>query len=94
MKKLWELVKALWEKVKKWFKETALDWIKKGWLHALNVVVILFAYGKLDDCGSKAAGWVGFYGFLLLGYWIFWKFLGADKVVKKFIEERKKNKVQ
>lgn len=85
-KKLWEKIKAfavaIWEKIKKWFINTAWPWIKKSWLQIVNVLVVLFAYGKLDDLGSPAAGLVGLWGFILLAYWIFWKFFGADKVVK------------
>jgi len=86
-------LKALWEKIKKWAKETALPWLKKSWLQIVNVVIVLFAYGQLDNAGvAVAAGIVGLWGFILLGYWIFWKFLGADKVVKAFIKQQREKK--
>lgn len=85
-------MKKLWEKIKKWFTVTALPWLKKAWLQIVNVFVVLLAYGKLDDCGSGATWFVGLWGFVLLAYWIFWKFFGADKVVKDFIKERKERK--
>ena len=83
--------KKLWEKVKKWAKETALPWLKKAWLQIVNVIIVLFAYGQLDNAGmAVAAGIVGFWGFILLGFWIFWKFFGADKAIKALIAQKKK----
>ena len=85
--------KKLWDKVKKWAKETALPWLKKAWLQIVNVIIVLFAYGQLDDAGlAVAATIVGLWGFVLLGYWIFWKFFGADKAVKGLIAQKKKKK--
>ena len=86
-------LKALWEKIKKWAKETALPWLKKSWLQIVNVIIVLFAYGQLDNAGAAvAAGIVGFWGFILLGYWIFWKLFGMDKVVKAFIKQQREKK--
>jgi Kef-type K+ transport system membrane component KefB len=60
-------MKKLWGLIKKWFQKTAWGWIKKGWLHIVNLIVVLF----------------GFWLFcLLLGYWIFWKFFGLEKFFK------------
>jgi hypothetical protein len=88
-----EKLKKLWELIKKWAKETALPWLKTAWLQIVNVLVVLFAYGKLDDAGlAGAATIVGLWGFILLAYWIFWKLLGADKIVKAFIAQQKKKK--
>ena len=84
-------MKNIWEKIKKWAKLTALPWLKKAWLQIVNVFIVLFAYGQLDNAGlAVAAGIVGFWGFILLAYWIFWKLLGADKVVKSYIAQKKK----
>jgi len=80
-------IKNLWEKILKWGKTTALPWLLKSWLQIVNVLIVLFAYGKLDDLGSPAAGLVGFWGFILLAYWIFWKFFGADKVVMPMLKK-------
>jgi len=92
-------LKALWEKIKKWAKETALPWFKKGWLQIVNVLIVLFAYGQFDNLlqGQEihlglVTTIVGVWGFILLGYWIFWKLFGADKVVKALIAQRKKKK--
>jgi nuclear transport factor 2 (NTF2) superfamily protein len=86
-------LKALWEKIKKWAKETALPWLKKSWLQIVNVIIVLFAYGQLDNAGAAvAAGIVGLWGFILLGYWIFWKLFGMDKVVKAFIKQQREKK--
>ncbi|MBN1637329.1 MAG: hypothetical protein JW866_00045 [Ignavibacteriales bacterium] len=70
-----------------------MPWLKTAWLQIVNVFIVLFAYGKLDDAGiAGAAALVGLWGFVLLVYWIFWKFFGMGKVVKDFIAQRKKNK--
>jgi len=88
MKKLWEKIKAfakkVWGKVKAWFLATAWPWIKKGWLQVVNVLIVLFAYGKLDDAGAEGpAALVGLWAFILLAYWIFWKFFGVGKLIFK-----------
>ena len=86
-------MKNLWEKIKKWAKETALPWLKKAWLQIVNVIIVLYAYGQLDNAGlGVATAIVGFWGFILLAYWIFWKFLGMDKAVKALIAQKKKKK--
>jgi len=103
MKKLWEKIKAwlvaIWAKIKKWAKETALPWLKVAWIQIVNVLIVLFAYGKLDDIlnGQEvnvafATALVGFWAFILAGYWIFWKLLGADKVVKAFIKQQREKR--
>jgi len=91
--------KKIWEKIKKWAKETALPWLKKGAIQIINVLVVLFLYGQLDNMlqGEEIKlGLVttvaGIWGFVLLGYWIFWKLLGADKAVKSLIAQRKKKR--
>ena len=93
MKKL----KPIWEKIKNWFKETALPWLKKGAIQIINVIIVFFAYGKLDDILNGetvnvgfATALVGFWAFVLMAYWIFWKLLGADKVIKSVIAQKKK----
>lgn len=87
------MLKDLWEKIKKWAKETALPWLKTAWIQIVNVFVVIFAYGKLDDAGMVgASALVGLWGFILLGYWIFWKFFGLDKVIKAYIKQQKEKK--
>lgn len=85
------------KKIKKWFKETALPWLKKSWLQILNVFMVLLAYGKFDDLANGQeinaplmAGIIGFWGFILLAYWIFWKFFGLDKMIKQSISQKRK----
>jgi len=92
-------LKALWEKIKKWAKETALPWLKKGWLQIVNVLIVLFAYGQFDNLlqGQEihlglATTILGVWGFVLLAYWIFWKLFGLDKVIASLIAQRKKKK--
>lgn len=91
-------LKTLWEKIKKWAKETALPWLKKGAIQIINVLVVLFLYGQLHNLlqGQEIhLGLVttvaGLWAFILAGYWLFWKLLGADKAVKALIAQRKKN---
>jgi len=72
-------MKNIFEKIKKWAKETALPWLKVAWVQIVNVIIVIYAYGKLDDLGSTATGLVGLWAFILLAYWIFWKFFGLEK---------------
>ena len=97
--KIWNIIKTfltwLWNTVKKWAVETAWPWIKKSWIQIVNVLIVLFAYGKLVDAAIETISlWpsvlVGLWAFILLGYWIFWKFFGFDKVIKKLFKDRKK----
>ena len=90
-------LKNIWEKIKKWAKETALPWLLQGWLQIVNVFIIFFAYGKFDDLlqGKEvdlgfATLIVGFWAFLLTAYWIFWKFLGVDKIIFPLRKKTKK----
>ena len=91
--------KTLWEKIKKWAKETALPWFKKGAIQIINVIVVFFLYGQLDNMlqGEEIKlGLIttiaGLWGFVLLGYWIFWKLFGFDKVWASLMAQRKKKK--
>jgi len=90
---------TIWEKIKKWAKETALPWLKKGAVQIINVLVVLFLYGQLDNLLQGQEIHLGFvtnvagvWGFVLLGYWIFWKLFGADKAVKALIAQWKKKR--
>ena len=74
-------MKKLWEMIKKWAKETAGPWILKSWLQVVNVFIVFAAYGALDSAGIGGAGIIGLWAFILSGYWLFWKLLGADKVI-------------
>ena len=89
-----DFFKKLWTKIKNWAIETAWPWLKKGWMHLVNIIIVAIAYGKLYDTLPAVAALVGFWLFILLAYYIFWKFFGFNKVWKNFIEEkRKKNKI-
>lgn len=102
-----EFFKKLWEKVKAWAVKTAWPWIKKSWVQVVNVLVVLYAYGKLDDAAAAfktlgdvssekmaafASALVGLWAFVLLVYWIFWKLLGVDKIFYGWLEQRKRKK--
>lgn len=89
-----EFFEKLWAKIKKWAVETALPWLKKSWMQIVNIIVMFVAYGTLETIGTVpgAETIVGLWLFLLLGYYIFWKLFGFDKVWKKMMEDRKKKK--
>lgn len=77
-----EFFKKLFEKIKVWFNKTALPWLKSSWMQIVNIIIMFIAYGSLDSApGSQAI--VGFWLFILLGYYIFWKLLGAEFIFKK-----------
>lgn len=78
-------MKKLWEKIKAWAKLTAWPWIKKSWMQIINIIVVLIAYSTLDnfvDQAPVAVTITGFWLFILLGYYIFWKLFGAEKMFK------------
>ena len=67
-------LKTIWEKIKKWAKETALPWVKKGAIQIINVIVVFFLYGQLDNMLNNEwihLGFVtaiaGLWAFVLLG---------------------------
>lgn len=92
-------LKQIWEKIKKWFLETAVPWLKKGAIQIINVLVVLYLYGQFDNLlGGQEIhlGFVttvaGLWAFVLAGYWLFWKLLGGDKIVKGLIAQWKKKR--
>lgn len=83
-----------WAKFKKWFLETAIPWVKAGWMQAINILVLFIAYKGFDEASQPGYSAVlGLWLFILLGYYIFWKLFGFDKVYKKMREERKITKL-
>jgi len=76
------MIKNLWEKIKLWAVNTALPWLKKGWMQIVNMIVMFIAYGNTDSLPWVQAI-VGLWLFLLLSYYIFWKLLGVEKMFKK-----------
>lgn len=77
------------EKLFKWAKETALPWLKTGWIHLASLLVIFIAYGHLNGAVEI---FVGFWAFILSAYWLFWKLLGGDKMIKGAIAQRRKRR--
>lgn len=80
---------GIWDKIKKWAKETALPWLKKGAVQILNVIVVLFLYGQLDNVLNAEKAHVGLattvaglWVLVLAGYWLA-KALGFDKISLK-----------
>ena len=76
------MFKKLIEKIKAWWKATALPWLKISWMQIVNILVIGIAYGNTDTLPGLQTI-IGLWLFLLLGYYIFWKFFGAEKAFKK-----------
>ncbi len=81
----------MFEKIKIWWNKTALPWLKASWMQISNIIIVFVAYNNTDSLpGTQAI--VGLWLFILLGYYIFWKLFGADKVVKAYFEQRKRDK--
>jgi hypothetical protein len=76
------MFKKLWEKIKAWWKKTGLPWLKKSWMQIVNIIVIGIAYGNTDTLPGLQTV-IGLWLFILLAYYIFWKFFGAEKAFKK-----------
>ena len=76
------MFKKLWEKIKAWWKNTAAPWLLKSWMQIVNIIVVAIAYGTTDSL-PWVQGIVGFWLFLLLAYYIFWKLFGAELIFKK-----------
>ena len=76
------MFKKLWEKIKAWWSKTAKPWLLKSWMQIVNIIVIAIAYGTTDSL-PWVQGIVGFWLFLLLAYYIFWKLFGAELIFKK-----------
>jgi hypothetical protein len=76
------MFKKLWEKIKTWWFKTGLPWLKKSWMQIVNMIVIAIAYGNTDTLPGLQT-LIGLWLFILLAYYIFWKFFGAEKAFKK-----------
>ena len=82
-------LKNIWEKIKKWAKETALPWLKKAWVQIINILVMFFMYGQWDNIVAGEPAHTKFalivsvvWIFVLVGYWAL-KLLGIDKISLK-----------
>ena len=80
---------AIWEKIKKWAKETALPWFKKAWVQIINVLVMFYMYGQWDNVVAGEPAHTKFalllsvvWIFVLVGYWAL-KLFGIDKISLK-----------
>ncbi len=76
------MFKKLWEKFLAWVNKTALPWLKKEWMQIVNIIVVAVTYAKTDSLPGLQAI-VGLWLFILLAYYIFWKFFGAEKMFTK-----------
>jgi len=88
-------MKKIWEKIKTWWGKTALPWIKISWMQIINIIVVFIAYKTFNEIGTVPGveTLLGFWGFALLVYYIFWKFFGLEKYfIKK--EEAKPQPVK
>jgi len=105
MKKLWEKiedffvglwdevvewVKKPWTKLKNWVLKTALPSLYKNWMLIVNFLVLLVAYKGFDvDTQPGYSTVIGLWLFVLIGYFLFWKFFGAEEAFKKRRAKRK-----
>jgi len=76
------MFKKLWEKIKAWVVKTALPWLKISWMQIINIIIVSITYGSADSLPVLQAI-VGLWLFILLGYYIFWKLFGLEKVCQK-----------
>lgn len=77
MKKL----KEFWEKVEA-FARKAWKFLKKWGFQVINFFALVLACVVLD-WGTFVGGFVSFWAFLLLAYYLFWKALGAEHLFEK-----------
>ena len=73
----------IFNKVKSWFNKTVLPWLKKAWLELVNLLILLIVQGNIyrgDDTHIDVL--VDFWVFILISYYVFWKFLGGEKLYK------------
>jgi len=57
------------------------------------MLVLFVAYAGFDEVAQPGYSTIiGLWIFVLLGYYIFWKFLGFDKTWEKARKDRKKKK--
>lgn len=77
-------MKKLLEKLKNWWSLTALPFLKTNWMQIVNIIILFVAYSTLSNNDlSITEAIVGLWIFVLLGYYIFWKLFGAEKMFKK-----------
>ena len=76
------MIEKLWKKIKAWAVKTALPWLKISWMQIVNIIIVAIVYAKTDSL-LVVQTIVGLWLFLLLGYYIFWKLFGAEKMFKK-----------
>jgi hypothetical protein len=74
------MFKKLIEKIKAWAINTAWPWFKKEWMQVINLLVIWIAQGTTKGLLHVL---LGTWFFVMLVYYIFWKFLGIEKLFKK-----------
>lgn len=90
---LWEEVvewaKKPWNKLKNWVLNTLLPSLYKNLGLLLTIFVMFVAYNKLYETGSFAEVATGLWLFVCAGYFIFWKFFGAEKAFEKKRKKRK-----
>ena len=63
-------MKKLWEKIKTWFMQKALPWLKKNWMIIVNYLVIILAYNNVygKDGVILAETLLGLWIFVSIGY--------------------------
>ena len=89
MKNVFDTVKKYSKKgfimFKDWFNKTGKPFLKTNWMQIVNLLVLFIVYDTVS--GAEIYPWVevitGFWIFILLVYYIFWKLFGAEKMFKK-----------
>ena len=85
LKEILEKIKAFVGKVVA-FAKKAWKFLKKWGLQLVNLLVLLVAYGSVES-GTFADFLVGFWCFVLLAYYIFWKLCRAETLFEKKDED-------
>jgi hypothetical protein len=58
------------EKIKLWAKGKLLPWLKTNWVSLLNIIVLFYVYGKVDEAVYPGVNlFVGLWIFILAGYY-------------------------
>jgi Ni,Fe-hydrogenase I cytochrome b subunit len=62
-------------------------WLKKNCMQIINLIVLFIAYAYIP-ADSAAGNVVGFWIFILLAYYIFWKLFGMGDTIKNYLKQR------
>lgn len=67
------------EKIKLWLKGKLIPWLKLNWIALLNIIVLFYVYGKVDEAVYPGVNlFVGLWIFILAAYYG-WKLFNKQK---------------